>query len=528
MPKIEEVLKSLNDLHSKLTNFPESQKKFDEVTDWVKKQKDENGDSYKGKADKKMFEEIDNVLKTTKNCFEKFQSKNPLKITAGVLDVVSSLTHLVVVDKPYGLVIRSLFAGVSWLLTESTPNEPNVVVQVAEVVHDEMVRFNRRLQDQKFNGLKRRVSDQIYQFRHMKPGEKLDDFNLWNDYVHFLGELANRLEAPVPFKDSLTEDPDVADFVTAVVTYAEAHTCFMALLFVAKAVYADFGITHDNDVTAVERKMDCQVNDAKGKLSFLSEERFLTFLGKIDGGKLTKIVALSRRFRGRSVVETVRRNLGLSPMHHLETVEEAAREVGKMSVKLKSARICDSFWRQLAGIRISIQFINDADFPIKIVSGEIGWSQGDPLKFEQIVQPGGRHYIDLPFFTTRWFSTGGYLNLDIDNVLDSADVGPLEYTRVIEFAMSNYVFSNISIQDKTDARFSHGQATLNEKSYADTLYFSEGGKYYIAKAEIFVCWPDRIWRFVFQDFDPEAVGGMGFNHLVTAISQRQKWPMCPP
>ena len=63
------------------------------------------------------------------------------------------------------------------------------------------------------------------------------------------------------------------------------------------------------------------------------------------------------------------------------------------------------------------------------------------------------------------------------------------------------------MQDKTDAGFSSGLDTLNERSEdAITLFFSEGGKYYIAKAEIFVCWPDRIWRFVFQDFDPEDVG----------------------
>ena len=67
--------------------------------------------------------------------------------------------------------------------------------------------------------------------------------------------------------------------VTAVVTYSEAHSCFMALLFVAKAVYADFGIVHENDVATVDRKMDCQINEAKEKL------RFFTFRGKLHGEK---------------------------------------------------------------------------------------------------------------------------------------------------------------------------------------------------------------------------------------------------
>ena len=472
----------------------------------MKKQKGKNKESEKGKADKKTFEEIDKVLKTTMNSIEKFKSKDPLKITAGVLDIVSSLANQVNVGKPYGFVIRSLWAGVSRLLTESKPNELNVVDQVAKIVHDEMVHFNRRLQDQKYNGLKRRVSEQIFQFRRMKPGDKLDDPNLWNDYVQFLGELAIRFETPIPFKYdqySLTEDPVVADFVTAVVTYSEAHTCFMALLLVAKGVYADFGIAQESDVA--DRKMDFQINDAKEKLSFLSEERFLTFLGKLDGGKLTKILALSRSIRGRSLVETIRHSLGLSPMHQLSTVESSATKVNKLSVKLKSAEICNWFLLQYGGIRFSIEFINDVDFPMKIHSGEVGWSQGNQLHFKTTVQPGGRHHIDLPFS----FSAAGFLILDVNNVLGFADVEPpWEYARVIEFAVSNVFFNTkISMQDKTDAEFSRGLDTLNERSEdAVTLFFSESGKYYIAKAEVFVCWPDRIWRFVFQHFDPETVG----------------------
>ena len=285
----------------------------------MNKQKDRTKESYKGKTDK-LFEKIGKVLKTTMNSIEKFKSKDPLKITTGVLDIVF---NLVGVGKPNEFVIRNRWAGVSWLLTKSKPDEPNVLDQLAKSVHNEIVHFNRGLQDQKYNGLRRRVSDQIFQFRRMKPGEKLDDPNLWNDYVQFLGELAIRFESPVPFKyeySQLEEDPDVADFVTAVVTYSEAHSCFMALLFVAKAVYADFGIVHENDVATVDRKMDCQINDAKEKLSFLSEKRFLTFRGKLDGGKLTKILALSRSIRGRSLVETVGHSLGLSPMHQLHCI----------------------------------------------------------------------------------------------------------------------------------------------------------------------------------------------------------------
>lgn len=109
------------------------------------------------------------------------------------------------------------------------------------------------------------------------------------------GELANRFESPLPFKyeDSVAEDPDVADCVTALVTYCEAYGCFMALLLAAKGKYVQFGSEYKENEEVVNRKISCQRRDAKGKLSFLSDVRCLTFLGSLpyQGGKLTKILA---------------------------------------------------------------------------------------------------------------------------------------------------------------------------------------------------------------------------------------------
>ena len=483
----------------------------------MKEQKDrENKDNRRGKTDKMPFEELKKVSTIAMNSIEKFKSKDPLKITTGVLDIVSSLTTLVDVGKPQGAVIRTLWTILGWLLTESKPQQPSVVDQLAKVVHDNIVHFNKRLQDQKYNGLKRRVSDQIFQLQRMKRGEILDDPNLWNDYVQFLGELANRFETPLPFKyeQNLTEDPDVADFVTAVVTYAEAHSCFMALLFAAKAKYTELGIAHEDDKAAVDRKMNCQSKDAKERLSFLSEKRFLTLLGRIEDGKLTKIVALSRFIRSRSLVEAVRRSLDLSPMQDLSTVESAARKVAHQSVKLKSAVGCNWFLLQYMATKFSVQFFNDVDFPMKIVSGEIGWSQGNQLKFVRDVQPRASYLRGIPedrgiITIIPNFSTAGYIILYLNNIPGSDVEPPQENTRVIEFGMS-YVFtdSKISMQDKTDGEFSRGLDTYNKRSEDEiTLYFSEDGKHYIAHAEIYVCWPDRIWRFAIQDFDPEALPG---------------------
>ena len=433
-------------------------------------QKEKNKDSCEGKLDKIDVEQVMKLLTTTKNSIEKIKSKDSKKILEGVLAIISNFANLVVFDKRKRDIIQTIWQVAGWLLMESKPHQ-SVVDQLSNVVHDEMLYLNRRLQDQKYNGLKRRVSEQIFQLQRMKEREKLDDPNLWNDYAQFLGELAERFESPLPFKyeNILTSDSDVNDFVTAVVTYSEAHSCFMALLFAAKAKYTELGIAHEDDIATVERKMNYQSREAKDKLSFLSEKRFLTFRGKVDGGKLTKIVALSRRIRDRRVVEIVRHSLGLSTMLDLSIVESSAKKVNQQAVTLRSVENCNCFLCQYYGFRYSIQFINNVDFSIKIESGEIGWSQENQLQFVELVPPRERFHKNA----YSRFSTAGHITLYFDNMLNSENI------RVFEFAMSSDFYDwKINIQDKTDTEFSRGLAAYNERSTdAVTLYFSEDGNY---------------------------------------------------
>ena len=480
-------------MHSKSAGFPEFRKKLDEIKASMEEQKGKGKDSGKGKWDKKTYKEVKKAITTTRDSIEDFKSGDRLKILKGCLAIASSLLNLYAPDKSFGVIFRKLSEAVSVLITESKPNQPSVVHELIKVFHD-----------QKYGGLKLRTSEQIFQFQVMKEGEKLDDPTLWNDYVQFLGELAIRFESPLPFmyKKKLTKDPDVKDFVTAIVKYSEAFSSFLLLPFVDAVKHSKVRIVeHVNDTAPVYRKMIFQIMEAKEKLSFLSEERYLTFLGKIDGGKLTKIVALSRRIRDRSLVETVRHNLDLSPMPNLTTVESSAKKVSQQAVTLRSVQNCNGSLYQYLGKDVSIQFFNDVDVPMKIISGKVGDSQGNQFQFEQIVEPRKSYRQETNFF----ISSGGYIVLYFNSSMVSSD---LENTRVIEFAVSNCVSeSKIGMQDKTDAEFSGGQDALDESSDQPvTLYFSENGKYYIAKAEFFVCWPDYTFRFIIQDFDPEAVG----------------------
>ena len=528
---------SLNSLRMSLGDVSDSLKsgledKLNEINNWVREQKrKQRMRNSEGKPKQIAIENFGKVIEATINGTEKFKSGRELDITTGVLDIISSLA--VFSGEPHGSAVKALCGVVGAILIHKKPKQPNVVDQLAKGVHEELVSFNKKLQDQKYEGLKRRVSDQTTQLRTMRRGDKLDDPNLWNDYVQFLGELSNRFETPLSFKynkASLTNDPNVADFVRAVVTYCQAYCCFMALLTAAKGKFAHLGTEYKEDEDAVDRKIGCQREDAKDKLAFLSDERYLTFLGRLpyEGGKLTKIVVLSRNMSGKGLVEAVRGSLSMPKMPDLETVESAATKVSNQSVELKleSHQVPPgSRLRRMVTLTFGqfnwVQFVNETNFPMKVVSGRVGRVHGS-LAFVQDLEAHSSYshapYLIHPYLTYRIspanlaiFSNGGYLIVYLNGILSAEIDPPARDARVIEFALSEMgplVQRKISIQDVTRSEFTRGQDTYNamKSGEAKTLYWSESGVHFMARAEIVrSSFGVTIWRFVVQSFDPLAV-----------------------
>lgn len=569
---------AVNSLRLKLKDFSDSRQsstklsfydELDAISNWVKKQQQKKEEH---EEELISIENVRKVLIATTNGIENFNSEDSLETTRAVLDFISTVGELF--GEPYGLVTEAVCSIIGTLLTESEPQQPSVVDQLAKAVHDELLHFNKRLQDQKYDGLRRRVSDQKSQLQAMKLGEKLDDPNLWNDYVQFMGELSSRFESPLPFKyeDNLTKDPDVADFVRAVVTYCEAYCCFMALLMAAKGKFAELGSEYKKVEDAVDRKMICQREDAKKKLSFLSEVRYLTFLGGLpyEGGKLTKIVVLSRNVRGKSLVEEVRGSLDLQEMQDLATVELAAKKVSRQSVKIRldghqihpgnrvrrnpkteelpemmanvvytktssseqktegasemaatvvytkksnsetktggpTAMVANVINTKMSHM---VQFINETDFPMKIVSGSVGVSKSN-LEFVQDIEPRSSCWKNA-YLACR-FSIGGYLIIYLNGILGSEDEPPTRNARIIEFALSS-TLESVNIQDKTFNEFSRGQDTYDtmKKSaeLTESLYWFDGRRHFMTRGEIVWPWGGRIlsggtiWRFIVQQFDP--------------------------
>ena len=380
-----------------------------------------------------------------------------------------------------------------------------------------MVEFNNKLQDQKYDGLKRRVTDQSTQLQKIKPDEKLDDPNLWNDYVQFMGELGNRIHSSLPYKyeDNLTNDPDVADFVRALMTYCQAYGCFNTLLITAKGKFADLGSKCKEHEEEVDRKISGQIKDLKVKLAFLFDNNYLTFLGRLpsEGGKLTKIVALSRNQEARRIVEMTTRGFGFTKLLDYNTIESKAEIVSRQSVKLK----VEGHPRFTSNDTHWLQFINETQYPLKVIGGTA--PKGKHVQFTHVLQPQTSFFADSVEGLRN--PLGGYVIIYIDGELrpddepHSADV-----TRIIEFALNSGSFgrAGVNIQDKTSSEFTKGQDTYDKMKNEETksIYWKTKGVHYMARAEMYTTTiPGAMpaftydWCFVFQDFDP-------FRDIVTA------------
>ena len=513
---------------------PDFQKSIDNINGWVNEQKEKKGE---GKIQK-----VGEALKTTVMALEKLKTGDPYDITCGTLEIISSIAT--VAGGPFGVAFSALCSIAGAIVASNKPAKPSVVEQLAQVVHSELNNFFDKLQGAELSGLEGRVKRQKTRLREMKEKEELDDENLWNDYDHFMGQLQYRVNLPLQFKyePNLEQDSDFADFVRAVVTYCRAYTCFMALLTVARAKFQEFGDSSDK-IDAINRIINHRQANIKEALTFLSDKRFLKFIGRLpsEGGKMTKILLLARNPTAKQVVESVRGSLDLTKMADSAEVEKAVEKVSRQTVKLKFNG--ETFGQGLRGFRAAfdavgifmlgsattVLFINETDFPMRIVSGTVGWPKGN-LDFVEDVKPHS-YYSKVIWTFTGTFSTGGYIKIANKGKLSSApaDDDPNETdVRVIEFSLSSpYAASiKINIQDKTGCGRTKGKDTYDKMTNdkGKTLYWKEGKVHHLARAEVLRTTSEQVldwvrlrkfnitpftskakgtWCFIVQNFDPD-------------------------
>ena len=358
----------------------------------------------------------------------------------------------------------------------------------------------------------------------MSQRDKLDDPNLWNDYVQFMGELSNTFEMPLTFKyrkGSLTGEPEVDDYLTALISYCKAYSCFMRLLMAAKARFEDLGQVRKSE--EVDRRLRCQRDDAIGKLSFLSERKYLKFLGSLpcEGGKLMKILALSRRLSDKSIVEAVRNGLGLTQMPDMPTVESAAERVSRQSVKIEidhrhqipPGNLLKRTKVRVIGPPFWIQFVNNTGFHMKLVLKNVNESNDHFRCVDVLPRSSHPEGFRVPLLKLST-SICGYFVLCLNGDASGDMEPPTRDATVVEFALSmcsawfilHRWSGKINIQDKTHDEFTFGEDTYNLMKYGEVqpFYFSKEDTYFMVKAEIVQCWYSNIvtWRFIAQQFDP--------------------------
>lgn len=504
-----------SDSHDAWLSKQEFEKKIDKISQWVEEQKKES----KNKSTIEGVQNVGNIATSTANAILKMKSGEVSDIVSGSMDIVSSVVTCAgaAVTGPMGAVVGTIIGTICNIIgaifTANKPEQPSVVQQLAKVVHQELVGFNKKLQDQKYHGLVDRVTEQKNQLRTMEREDDLADPNLWHEYVQFLGELSSRFESPLPFKydNHLTKDTDVADFVTAVETYCQAYNCFMALLISAKGRFSHLEEGRSR-TKMVDLIISSQIEVGKTKLAFLSDEKYLTFLGTLpyEGGKLTKIVALSRDSEARSKLESVIRGLGLPRFPDFETVESRAKHVSGMSVKVPDVSVGDFIFRY------SVKFINNTKFPMKVVCATTTNCENN-LKFIEVVLPDSSIRKQITCFFS--ITVSGYILLYLDGKVRSDD-NPhrADETRVIEFALS-WPFADqpkINIQDKTSSEFTKGEDTYGKMQDGEkkTIYWLTNGTHHMACGETltrkkWVAGPRTpyivtlaLWRFIVQNYDP--------------------------
>ena len=199
LAKLRLSLSTFASLHEFPLSDVEVKNKIDEMRDWVEKQKKSSDE----KAKKELVQNMGKVATSTVNGIQKIEGGDAL---GGTLEMVSVYLGFAgeMVGGPIGAAVGAIAGTICSIMgaifAASKPHQPSFIEQVAEVVHKELVEFNSKLQDQKYEGLKLRVSNQSAQLQKMKRGEKLDDSKLWNDYVQFMGELGDRIHSPLPYK----------------------------------------------------------------------------------------------------------------------------------------------------------------------------------------------------------------------------------------------------------------------------------------------------------------------------------------
>lgn len=434
---------------------------------------------------------------------------------------------------PYGDPSVAICGILASILSASSPKEPELVTVFTDKIHAELLKFNQELKPlrQTFEGLKSRVKNMnacLKQLKSVPNHVDLPDKALYEtDFPQFIGEVAhNFLEG----LNICSKEEEVKSCLMSMAIYCHAQTALFLLLTNILATFQSTG----HETKMVKILLDTQIQDAKEKLGFLSQEKYLrmssvftmyTYTGKpLTEDDLCKIVTLRnigqcRHLPTYDIIEGFREGLGMQTIQ--KTIVGLFEGIEGVIVGPKDIK-CRYPQPQTKGDNHYFQLINHSHFPVKVRCGMVGIDVNG-LKFSQDVPP----YSSYEHVATksRWtFSAGGVFIMDLSGEVTSFENAPkMQNHKVFEFGLSNLVVgsSQWAILQKNPHVAVHSTGkdcwkTMNSNG-SPPIYFEHCDKHYVVSGGCtdFQCFNDipnyfpgkkgkngcRTWWFVIQEYD---------------------------
>ena len=484
-----------------------------DIHSWVKGQRS----TAQRQAEKNEITQFGNVIEKCVDSLESLRSENSVQVMKGALGIASSVA--VLVGGQYGAAAVSSCSILTSIISASSPNEPDLVTAFIDIVRAELQKFNGELKQQTFEGLKSRVKNMnacLKELLEPSNDTELPDKVLYEtDFPQFIGEVAYNFLKDC---DMDSKEEEINNYLTSMVIYCNAQTALFLLLTNILATFQSTG----RETNMIKRLMDTQVQDAREKLGFLSEDKYLrksalfaigdyrtkckSITGAITGDDLRKVVnichfAKCRHLPAYDIIEGFRENLGMPK------IPETLVELFRGGPKRRPINIIKRYPQpQESGDHHYFQLINHSHVPVHVECGMAG-NYVNQLRFSRIVEP----YSSYEHVATEswWtFSTGGVFTMYLSGNL-----------KVFEFALSNPFIGlcGSAILEKDPQLSVHTGKDCWKQMGCDPsppIYFEQSDKYYVVRGghtwnlrrggvDDFpgknAC---RTWRFVIQEYDP--------------------------
>ncbi|XP_015752998.1 PREDICTED: uncharacterized protein LOC107332763 [Acropora digitifera] len=428
------------------TSAPDVERNIQSILSWAEDERANEKQKFEGGK----IAKVGIVLEKCADFFESLSSEDPIQFMKGCLSIASSVD--VLDGGPYGKVTygnasEAICGILASILSASSPKEPDLVTLFTNKVHAELLEFNQELKPlrQTFEGLRSRVKNMnacLKQLKSVPNHVDLPDKILYEtDFPQFIGEVAHYFVEGLKL---FSKEEEIKSCLMSMAIYCNAQTALFLLLTNILVTFQSTG----RETKMVKIVLDTQIQDAKEKLGFLSQEMYLrmssvftmhTYIGEpLTEDDLRKIVTLRdvgqcRHLPTYDIIEGFREGLGMPTIQ--KTIVGLFEGIEGVIIGPKD--IIHRYPQpQTKGDNHYFQLINHSHFPVKVRCGTAG-SELNGLEFSQDVPP----YSSYEHVATKsgWtFSAGGVFIMDVSGEVTSFENAPImQNLKVFKFKLSN-------------------------------------------------------------------------------------------